>query len=279
MPAKDLFDIVSKGAEYIHNRIESMPAFSIFIGTGQKKILQLLDLVEVEIPFESIPGMKQASVASHQNKLIIGQYAGVKIAIWMGRLHYYEGHSMDDITTPVRIAGVMGIKKAIFLNAAGGINISYNAGDLIVSTDHIYLFPENPLRGYYDHRWGPRFPDMSSIYNSNWNAIVENKASQIGIPFHRGVYVGLMGPSLETPAEYRYLRSIGADLVGMSTLPEIIVAQQMGIQKMILSVISNVVDLDGKSTSKTTVEGVVATVNQSMDAVVQLLKHCIPFFQ
>ena len=271
-----LYDLITDAVEYIRNQISYTPSISCFMGTGQESFLNALDSIELRIPYGDIPGMKKASVSSHSSEVVFGSLSGIQVAIWRGRLHFYEGHSMEEITMPVRISGLMGIQKAIFLNAAGGINSSYQAGGLVLAIDHIYLFPQNPLRGDQDDRWGPRFPDMSNVYDSNWIDIVRNSGREINVPVSEGIYAGLMGPSLETPAEYRYLRSIGADMVGMSTLPEVIVAHQMGIQKIILSVISNVVDRDGRAILKTTVDQVIETVNSSMESVVRLIREVLP---
>lgn len=270
-----LFEITAKATRYIVSIIAYKPSVSFYMGTGQSSFLDLLDSIEHRIPYSDIPGMKTASVSSHTSEVVFGHISGVPVSIWRGRLHYYEGHSMDDITLPVRISGLLGISKAIFLNAAGGINIDYRAGDLVLAEDHIYLFRENPLRGPHDERWGPRFPDMSTVYNLDWIAKCLAVREELDVDVHTGVYVGLMGPSLETPAEYRYLRTIGADLVGMSTLPEVIVAHEMGMQKIVISVISNVVDTQGNSIHKTTIEEVVKVVDSAMLEVQKLIKNII----
>ena len=270
-----LFETTKKATQYIGSIIAYKPSVSFFMGTGQSSFLDLLDSIEHRIPYSDIPGMKTTSVSSHSSELVFGHITGIPVCVWRGRLHYYEGHSMEDVTLPVRISGVLGISKAIFLNAAGGINTEYQAGDLVLAKDHIYLFPENPLRGTHDERWGPRFPDMSAVYNRDWIEKCLAVRNELDLNLHTGVYLGLMGPSLETPAEYRYLKTIGADLVGMSTLPEVIVAQQMQMQKITISVISNVVNTRGHSVQKTTIDGVVQVVDNAMLQVQKLVKRII----
>ncbi len=277
MPEKNLYKQALEAAETIKRIIKTKPKLALFLGTGSAQIIQSLHPSISEIDYGEIPHMLKASVQSHHNQLIVGNLYGVTVMIWTGRLHYYEGYTMDQITFPIRITKLLGVDKAIFTNAAGGINPSYNPGDLVLVRDHINLFPANPLRGYNDERWGVRFPDMSNVYQKSWNIQAAKIATKQGITIHQGVYAGLPGPSLETSAEYKYLRTIGADLVGMSTVPEIIVAHQMRMQKTVISIVSNVVDNDGNASTETTLEQVIATVDNSLENVHKLFKNWIPF--
>lgn len=276
MPAKDLYEHALEAAEVIKAKLNVKPQLALFLGTGSAQIIQSIQDPISEIEYEEIPYMLKASVQSHHNKLIIGNLYGVIVLIWTGRLHFYEGYSMDQITLPIRITKLLGVNKVIFTNAAGGINKSYSPGDLVVVSDHINLFPINPLRGYNDDRWGMRFPDMSNVYQKSWNERATKIAAEQRIILHQGVYAALQGPSLETPSEYKYLRSIGADLVGMSTIPEIIVAHQMGMQKTVISIVSNVVDKDGYASVETTLENVISTVDNALESVKKLFQNWLP---
>ena len=277
MPAKDLYEHALHAAEIIGSKINVKPTLALFLGTGSAQIIQFLQVPIFEIDYGEIPHMHKASVESHQNKLIVGNLHGSTVMIWTGRLHYYEGYSMDQITFPIRVTKQLGVNKVLFTNAAGGINQSYSPGDLVVISDHINLFPVNPLRGYNDERWGMRFPDMSKVYQKSWNEQAVKIAHEQGISIHEGVYAALPGPSLETPSEYQYLQTLGADLVGMSTVPEIIVAHQMGMQKSVISIVSNVVNPEGYASIETTLEQVITTVKNSLDKVNKLFKNWIPF--
>ena len=213
------------------------PEWGIILGTGLGK---LVDEIEIDHAFEyaEIPDFPVSTVESHKGRLIFGRLSGCKIVAMQGRFHYYEGYSMQQITFPVRVMKAIGIKRLIVSNASGGVNPDYEAGDLMIINDHINLLP-NPLIGENDDALGPRFPDMSEPYDRCMIVAATDIAVRMGIRCHLGCYVALSGPSLETPAEYRYVRTIGGDAVGMSTVPEVIVARHMSISCFAVSVITN----------------------------------------
>lgn len=270
MPQPDLYDHVLEAADYILSRSEIKPVLAFFLGSGYGSLVEHV-IGPTQIHYADIPYMQTTSVKGHQSLVVTGMLFDVPVIVWCGRMHWYEGRDMNEITFPVRASGLMGVKNVIFTNAAGGLNPLYQVGDLVILRDHINLFPSNPLIGYHDPRWGARFPDMSEIYNLIW---IE-KALELSTPelsIHTGVYAGLSGPSLETPAEYRYLRIIGADLVGMSTIPEVVVAHQLGMRIMAISVISNKVNEQGRAVNKTTHEGVLDELKESMYKVINVFR-------
>jgi purine-nucleoside phosphorylase len=191
------------------------------------------------ISYADIPHWPPSGVIGHAGKLVAGDMCGKRIAVLSGRAHFYEGHALTRSTFGIRALGLLGVKTVILTNAAGGINTSFESGALMVIDDHINLFGTNPLMGPNDERFGPRFPDMTDAYSKRLRAVADGVAASRGIQISHGIYVGLHGPSYETPAEIRYLRSIGADAVGMSTVPETIVARHMGIEVLAISCITN----------------------------------------
>ena len=198
------------------------------------------DLQEpISIPYAEIPGFARSTVHGHAGRLVLGTIEGVPLVIMQGRFHYYEGYAFDDVVFPIRVFGLLGIKALVLTNAAGGINVAFDQGALMVISDHLNLIGENPLRGANDERFGQRFPDMSEVYARDFQEIAVDEAHSIGLELRRGIYAGLSGPSYETPAEVRMLRTLGADAVGMSTVPEAIIARQMGIKVLGLSCITN----------------------------------------
>ena len=191
------------------------------------------------LPYESIPGFPVSTVEGHSGKLIFGKLAGKNVIAMQGRFHFYEGYSMQQVVLPVRVMKLLGIQRLFVSNASGGVNPGFEIGDLMILTDHINLFPANPLTGPNDPRFGPRFPDMSEPYDKIMIATAKKIAGDLGIKVQEGVYVGLSGPTFETPAEYNYIRIIGGDAVGMSTVPEVIAARHMNIPVFAVSVITD----------------------------------------
>jgi purine-nucleoside phosphorylase len=225
--------------DYLQERVGSfVPEFGIILGTGLGALVNDLVIYE-SIPYEEIPFFPVSTVESHSGKLIFGELADRKVIVMQGRFHYYEGYTMEQVVYPVRIMKMLGIRKLFVSNAAGGLNPKYNTSDLMVITDHINLQPTNPLIGKNIDELGPRFPDMSEVYDET----MVHEARQIGLEqemeLQFGVYVSVPGPMLETKAEYRYLSLIGADAVGMSTVPEIIAARHMGLPCFAVSVITD----------------------------------------
>jgi purine-nucleoside phosphorylase len=197
----------------------------------------------VRVPYADIPAFPRSTAIGHAGQMVVGQVIGhansVPVAAMQGRVHLYEGYSPQEITFPIRVFSRMGIRAVILTNAAGGINLSYSQGALVLIRDHINLQGANPLVGPNDDRFGVRFPDMTRAYAKEYRQIAREEAAKLGIPQHEGVYAGLLGPSYETPAEIEYLRKIGADLVGMSTVAEVIAARHMGIKVLAISCVTN----------------------------------------
>lgn len=191
------------------------------------------------ISYEDIPGFARSTVEGHAGRLVLGKLEKVPVVIMQGRFHFYEGYALEEVTFPIRVLGLMGIKNLLLTNAAGGVNNSFAQGSLMLISDHINLMGVNPLRGANDARFGARFPDMTDVYEHEFQEIAVREAREIGIELKRGVYVALSGPSYETPAEIRMLRALGADAIGMSTVPEAIVARQMGVRVLGISCITN----------------------------------------
>lgn len=215
----------------------------VVLGTGLGAFINRIENKK-SISYNDIPHFPVATVEFHKGQLITGYIGEKKIVIMQGRFHYYEGYTMQQITFPIRVMKHLGIKNLFLSNAAGGINAGYKKGDLVVIDDHINLLPENPLRGVNAPEFGNRFTDMSEPYSSNLNNLLADKAKMLTIDLKKGVYASVAGPNLETRAEYRYLKTIGADMVGMSTVPEVIVANQAGIQCAAISVITDECDPD-----------------------------------
>ncbi|MDO9373557.1 MAG: purine-nucleoside phosphorylase [Ferruginibacter sp.] len=213
----------------------------VVLGTGLGDLVKQIE-VEVAIPYAEIPNFPVSTVEFHKGQLILGKLSGTRIIAMQGRFHYYEGYSMQQITFPIRVMKELGIKYLFLSNAAGGINLSFKKGELVLIEDHINLQSENPLRGLSDAAFGPRFTDLSKPYDQYLSELLAASAQQQGVQMPRGTYVAVNGPNLETRAEYRYLKAAGADMVGMSTVPEVIVANQVGIPCAAVSVITDECD-------------------------------------
>jgi len=236
--AIDLFTRAESAATFILSQTKLRPRIALVLGSGLGTFAD--DLTDsVRVPYEQIPSFPRSTAVGHAGQLVIGKSGDVPVAVMQGRVHLYEGYSAAEAAFPTRVLGRMGIKSLILTNAAGGINVDYGQGALVILRDHINLQGQNPLVGANDERFGPRFPDMSYTYSKRYREIALEEAKNLKIPPHEGVYVGLLGPSYETPAEIRYLRTIGADLVGMSTVPEAIAASHMGINVLAISCVTN----------------------------------------
>jgi purine-nucleoside phosphorylase len=232
------YDQVQRAAEVIRSRSKARPETAMILGSGLGGFASRLDRA-VSIPYEEIPDWPVSTVVGHEGRLVIGDAAGRPIAVLAGRAHFYEGHDLRRVTFGTRVLGALGVRTLILTNAAGGINTAFAPGDLMVIDDHINLLGTNPLVGPNDERFGVRFPDLSNVYSARLRGLVDDAAVTQGILLRHGVYVACHGPSYETPAEVRYLRTIGADAVGMSTVPEAIVARHMGIEVLGISCITN----------------------------------------
>lgn len=238
-PAEELFDRVQIAVQYIRSMgyIDS-PETGIIFGSGLGAMVNQVQF-ESEIPYTEIPGFVSTTLDFHKGRLLLGKSAGRNIFAMDGRFHYYEGYSMRQITFPIRVMRALGVDKLIVSNISGGLNPQYRAGDIVLLTDFINFMGDNPLIGYNDKRLGSRFPDMMEPFSKRLIGIAEQHAMMNGIRLQRGVYLGLSGPSFETPAEYRMIRQFGADMVGMSSVPEIIVARHSGMEVLGFSLISD----------------------------------------
>ncbi|MDQ0233585.1 purine-nucleoside phosphorylase [Metabacillus malikii] len=232
------YEQIKEAASLISNKYSEKPTIGLILGSG---LGVLADEIEspVKIPYESIPNFPISTVEGHAGQLVIGSLQGVNVVAMQGRFHYYEGYSLKEVTFPVRVMKELGIETLIVTNAAGGINENFEAGDLMLIRDHINNMGTNPLIGRNDERLGVRFPDMSEAYNKDLRTLAIRVAGDLNIKLQEGVYVGNSGPSYETPAEVRALRILGGDAVGMSTVPEVIVARHTGLNVLGISCISN----------------------------------------
>ncbi|MCS4434087.1 purine-nucleoside phosphorylase [Aquiflexum gelatinilyticum] len=224
--------------DYIKKLYPKTPQVGIILGTGLGQLIQNIE-IELEVSYDTIPFFPVSTVESHKGKLIFGKLSGKSVVAMQGRFHYYEGYSMKEVTFPVRVMKKLGIGHLFVSNAAGGLNPDYNIGELMIINDHIDLFPENPLRGKNLDTFGVRFPDMSEPYDLSLVKIGMEIAAANGLIVHQGVYAAVQGPNLETKAEYKYLRTIGGDAIGMSTIPEVIVARHMELPVFAISAITD----------------------------------------
>ena len=229
---------INQTAAYLKTMVSYRPETGIILGTGLGHLAdEITD--KIEIPYEQIPHFPLSTVEGHSGKLIFGKLGGKEVLAMQGRFHYYEGYDMKQVTFPVRVFKAMGVKTLFVSNAAGGMNPDFKVGDIMIITDHINLFPEHPLRGKNHEELGTRFPDMSDAYSPRLIAKANEIAARNGLKVQHGVYVGTSGPTFETPAEYRYFRRIGGDAVGMSTVPEVIVARHGEMEVFAISVITD----------------------------------------
>ncbi|MGJ1197065.1 purine-nucleoside phosphorylase [Sphingobacterium spiritivorum] len=234
-----MYQSIEETISFIKKRIgDFVPEFGIILGTGLGKLVDEID-VEFQLMYSNIPNFPISTVEFHSGKLIFGTLNGRKVVAMQGRLHYYEGYSMREITFPVRVMKVLGIQKLFVSNASGSLNPEIKKGDLGIIDDHIDLLPDNPLRGGNENVFGPRFPDMSRPYDPTMIRQALDIADKLDFKAHKVVYVSTPGPNLETRAEYRYMRIIGGDIVGMSTVPEVIVANHMGLPVFAISVVTD----------------------------------------
>jgi len=237
-----MYEKIQETASWIKQRMTGRPTTAIVLGTGLGQLATEIEAAHA-IPYSEIPNMPVSTVEGHCGELIFGRLGGRDIMAMRGRFHFYEGYSMKEVTFPVRVMYELGIKTLFVSNAAGGMNPDFRVGDLMVITDHINLFPEHPLRGK-NFPTGPRFPDMHETYDHELIELADEIAREKGIRLQHGVYVGVQGPTFETPAEYRMYRMMGGDTVGMSTVPEVIVAHHCGIRTFGISVVTDLGGFD-----------------------------------
>jgi len=236
--AISIYDRVEAAAAAVRSRCGDMPETAVVLGSGLGDFADTLLDASVE-PYEGLPYWPASKVVGHAGRLVVGSIAGRRVAALSGRVHAYEGHDLATVAFPARVMGRLGVKHIILTNAAGGINTGFAQGALMIIDDHINLMGSNPLIGVNDERFGTRFPDMSEVYSSRLRRIADEAARARGVPVSHGVYIAVHGPSYETPAEIRFFRAIGADAVGMSTVPEAITARHMGLEVLGISCITN----------------------------------------
>jgi len=265
-------DRLEKTVNYLEEKGFKTPEIGVILGTGLGQLIDQID-IQKEISYNHIPHFPTATVEFHQGKFIFGNLGGKKVVVMQGRFHFYEGYSLQDITYPVRIMKELGIQKLLVSNAAGAINKSYKKGDLMLIDDHINLQGGSPLAFKGVSQFGERFVDMSAPYDKDMNTRLKNIAEQNNIKLHEGVYASVVGPQLETRAEYRYLGTIGADAVGMSTVPEIIVANHLNLPVSAISVLTDECDPD--NLQPVNVEDIIAVANTAEPKLVKLFSSLI----
>lgn len=272
MASTSLYERAEHATRIIRSRISVEPRIALVLGSGLGGFAD--DFEEaVAIPYEDIPGFVRSTAQGHAGRLVIGNVDSIPVLAMQGRVHYYEGYSLEEVTFPVRTFGLLGVKTLILTNAAGGINVQLAQGALMVISDHLNLMGVNPLRGPNDERFGPRFPDMSAVYSPELQELVVEEARAINVEVRRGRYGALTGPSYETPAEIHMLRNLGADAVGMSTVPEAIVARHMGLEVLGISCITNMAA--GISDEPINHEEVMATGDRVRATFTELLQRVI----
>ena len=235
---RDLTSRLTEATAFIRSQTSFKPEVAIVLGSGLGHVINELE-VEAKIKYENIPHFPVSTVMGHPGNLVLGEWEGKKVIAMQGRFHYYEGYSLEQVTFPIRVMKLLGADTILITNASGGLNPAFRVGDLMVVTDHINLFGLNPLRGPNEDELGPRFPDQHAVYDKRLIILAQEIATRKNIKCHKGVYVGVTGPTFETPAEYRYMHLIGGDAVGMSTVAEVIVANHMGMRIFCISAISD----------------------------------------
>ncbi len=269
MSGRSYREQVEECAAFVGPRLKLSPAWGIIMGTGQRLLAQELQGAG-SLPYEELPHFPRATSPSHRGRLAWGRLGGQPVLLFQGRLHAYEGYSLRQVTFPVRLMAALGVKTLVVTNAAGGLNPSFRAGELMLIQDHLNLMGDNPLVGENIDAWGPRYPDMSRPYDETLMELAQEVARRENLVLRAGIYVAVKGPSLETPAETRFLRLIGADAVGMSTVPEVIAAVHAGLRVLGLSVLSNL-NLPA-AMAPVSLEEILATVARAEPQLVKLVR-------
>jgi purine-nucleoside phosphorylase len=267
-----LFEQIGEAAAAVRRQWPSVPKVGLILGTGLGRFASLIE-TDATIPYSEIPHFAASTVASHTGQLVCGRLGGVPLVALEGRVHFYEGYSMRQVTFPVRVVKALGAEVLIVTNAAGAMNPQYELADVVIVDDHINLMPDNPLCGTNDDRLGPRFPDMSAPYDRRLISAARTAAAELGIPTRSGVFVAVPGPNLETRAEYRMLRTLGADIVGMSTVPEVIVAVQAGLRTLALSIVTDLCLPD--SLEPATIEKILAVAERGARHLERLIPRLV----
>jgi purine-nucleoside phosphorylase len=263
---------IQEAAKFIQDQYEVRPEVGVILGTGLGALVDQIEVLHT-IGYQDIPHFPVSTVESHAGRLVFGRLGGKIVVVMQGRFHYYEGYSMQQITFPVRVMKLLGIERLFISNAAGSLNPDYELSDLMILNDHINLFPENPLTGPNLNDYGVRFPDMSEAYDQGMIDQAMGIAIKYNIRVHQGVYAGVTGPNLETKAEYRYLRIIGADAVGMSTIPECLIARHMNLPVFAISVMTDI-GVPGKI-KHVTVEDVIAAAKKAEPGMTKIINEMI----
>jgi purine-nucleoside phosphorylase len=271
-----LYERAEHAARFIRSRAEEDVRVALVLGSGLGAFADELEDARA-VPYDEIPGFARPTVEGHAGRLVVGRVGGVPVAAMQGRFHFYEGYTLEEVTFPIRVLGLLGAKSIVLTNAAGGLNNSYEQGALILISDHLNLMGTNALLGRNDARFGPRFPDMTEVYDREYQDAAITEAREMGLELRRGIYAALTGPSYETPAEIRMLRLLGADAVGMSTVPEAIVARQMGVRVLGFSCITNMAA--GVLDKPINHEEVIETGERVRETFAELLRRVIPKLQ
>lgn len=267
-----MLESINQAVDFINQQTNVEPEIGIILGTGLGGLVKEIEITDT-ISYEDIPNFPVSTVESHSGKLIFGELGGKKVMAMQGRFHFYEGYSLKEVTFPVRVMKILGIQRLVVSNASGGVNPSYEIGEIMILNDHINLFPGNPLIGKNIDELGPRFPDMSDAYDQEMIRIAEDVAKENNIKVVQGIYAGLTGPTLETPAEYKMIHILGADAVGMSTVPEVIVARHMEIPCFAVSIITDL-GVEGKI-KKVSVQDVIEVANRQEPKMTTIIKDLV----
>jgi purine-nucleoside phosphorylase len=268
----DMIKMISQAADHIKGKTKVSPRIGIILGTGLGGLVKEIDIQDT-IPYQEIPHFPVSTVESHAGKLIFGLLSGKPVMAMQGRFHYYEGYDMQQVTFPVRVMKALGVEIMVVSNACGGVNPAHQSGDIMLISDHINLMGDHPLIGKNHNELGPRFPDMYNLYDMDLQKLAEQTALEEKIKLQKGVYLALTGPTLETGAEYRMVRLLGADVVGMSTVPEVIVARHSGLKVMGFSIIT---DMGFPEAMRSvSLEEVIAVAGQAEKKFVQLVKSVV----
>lgn len=272
-----IYDKIQEAKNYILDQQGFTCKQAVVLGTGLGNLSEKIE-VQKAIHYKDIPHFPTSTVESHKGQLLFGTLDGAPIIVLAGRFHYYEGYSMKELTFPIRVLKFLGVEIIYMSNVTGSVNPNYKPGTLVLVRDHINTHPENPLRGFNDERLGPRFPDMLHTYDAEIRKAVKSIAQRENISIEEGVYLSLQGPNLETPAEYHYYHTIGADLIGMSTVPEVIVARHSDMRVCVLSIVSNLC-YPISAITETTIDEVIAIANAAEPKLTKIVRQLVQDFQ
>src|SRR5690554_8048296 len=263
---------INEAVKYLQSHTEAKPQVGVILGTGLGGLVNEINITK-QISYEDIPHFPVSTVEGHSGRLIFGELGGKQVMAMQGRFHFYEGYTLQQVTFPIRVMNALGIERLVVSNASGGVNPDFEIGEIMLINDHINLFPGNPLIGKNIDELGPRFPDMSDAYDVEMIQLAEKIAAELDIRVAKGVYAGLTGPTLETPAEYKMIHILGADAVGMSTVPEVIVARHMEIPCFAISIITDL-GVEGKIV-KVSGQDVIDVANQTEPKMTKIIKELI----